>query len=72
MLLRAGCEVEHCGLHAIRHTFGSMLLKQRVDLKTISVLLGHKDIQTTANIYLDVSDELAVNSVELLNKINND
>ena len=72
MLLRAGCEVEHCGLHAIRHTFGSMLLKQRVDLKTISVLLGHKDIQTTANIYLDVSDELAVNSVELLNKINDD
>ena len=32
----------------------------------------NKDIQTTANIYLDVSDELAVNSVELLNKINND
>ena len=70
MLIRAGCKVEDCGLHAIRHSFGSMLLSQHVDLKTISVLLGHKDIQTTANIYLDVSDDLAVNSVELLNKIN--
>lgn len=70
MLTRAGCEVEDCGLHAIRHSFGSMLLSQHVDLKTISVLLGHKDIQTTANIYLDVSDDLAVNSVELLNKMN--
>lgn len=70
MLIRAGCEVEDCGLHAIRHSFGSMLLSQHVDLKTISVLMGHKDIQTTANIYLDVSDDLAVNSVELLNKIN--
>lgn len=70
MLIRAGCKVEDCGLHAIRHSFGSMLLSQHVDLKTISVLLGHKDIQTTANIYLDVSDDLAINSVELLNKIN--
>ena len=70
MLTRAGCKVEDCGLHAIRHSFGSMLLSQHVDLKTISVLLGHKDIQTTANIYLDVSDDLAINSVELLNKIN--
>lgn len=70
MLKRAGCSVTHCGLHAIRHTFGSLLLSQGVDLKTISTLLGHKDIQTTANIYLDVSEQLAINSVDLLNKIN--
>jgi integrase len=70
MLIRAGCSVKHCGLHAIRHTFGSLLLTQGVDLKTISVLLGHKDIQTTANIYLDVSDQHSIDSVALLNKMN--
>lgn len=71
MLARSGCSVDKCGLHALRHTFGSMLLEKGVDLKTISELLGHKDISTTSNIYLDVSRKLAVDSVNLLNKINN-
>ena len=71
MLIRSGCSVDKCGLHALRHTFGSMLLEKGVDLKTISELLGHKDISTTSNIYLDVSRKLAVDSVNLLNKINN-
>ncbi len=70
MLARSGCSVDKCGLHALRHTFGSMLLEKGVDLKTISELLGHKDISTTSNIYLDVSRKLAVDSVNLLNKIN--
>lgn len=72
MLVRSGCSVKKCGLHALRHTFGSMLLEKGVDLKTISELLGHKDISTTSNIYLGVSMKLAVNSVNVLNKINSD
>jgi len=70
MLLRSECTVENCGLHSLRHSFGSMLLEKGVDLKTISELLGHKDISTTANIYLDVTKSLAVNSIQLLNKLN--
>lgn len=70
MLLRSECNVEKCGLHSLRHSFGSMLLEKGVDLKTISELLGHKDISTTANIYLDVTKNLATNSIQLLNKIN--
>lgn len=71
MLFRSGCSVEKCGLHALRHTFGSLLLEKGVDLKTISYLLGHSDITVTANIYLHVSREKAVNSIEVLNKVNN-
>ena len=70
MLFRAGCETEKCGLHALRHTFGSLLLEKGVDLKTISYLLGHSDITVTANIYLHVTREQAVNSIEVLNKVN--
>lgn len=71
MLFRAGCEVEKCGLHALRHTFGSLLLEKGVDLKTISYLLGHSDITVTANIYLHITREKAINSIEVLNKVNN-
>lgn len=70
MLFRAGCETEKCGLHALRHTFGSLLLEKGVDLKTISYLLGHSDITVTANIYLHVTRKQAVNSIEVLNKVN--
>ena len=70
MLFRAGCETEKCGLHALRHTFGSLLLEKGVDLKTISYLLGHSDITVTANIYLHITREKAVNSIEVLNKVN--
>ena len=70
MLFRAGCETEKCGLHALRHTFGSLLLEKGVDLKTISYLLGHSDITVTANIYLHITREKAINSVEVLNKVN--
>ena len=70
MLFRAGCETEKCGLHALRHTFGSLLLEKGVDLKTISYLLGHSDITVTANIYLHITRERAINSIEVLNKVN--
>lgn len=70
MLFRAGCETEKCGLHALRHTFGSLLLEKGIDLKTISYLLGHSDITVTANIYLHITRERAINSIEVLNKVN--
>ena len=71
MLFRDGCETEKCGLHALGHTFGSLLLEKGVDLKTISYLLGHSDITVTANIYLHITREKAINSIEVLNKVNN-
>ena len=39
------------GLHCLRHTFASNLLHNNADIKTVSLLLGHKDIQTTLNFY---------------------
>ena len=70
MLLRSGGKVEKCGLHALRHSYGSYLLSKKVDLKTISVLLGHSDFRLTAQIYLDVTNQQLVDAVEVLNKMN--
>jgi integrase len=42
---RAG--IEECTIHTLRHTVGSHLVMNGVDLATVKELLGHRDIQTT-------------------------
>lgn len=57
-------------IHALRHTFGSLLYDQGVDLKTISLLLGHSSIKTTESIYVDVTKQKLQNAVDVLNILN--
>lgn len=53
---RSGIDKEP-SLHDLRHTYASELIRSGVDMKTVSVVLGHKDIATTMNIYVHKSDD---------------
>jgi integrase len=42
-------------IHSLRHSHGSWLLAEGVDLMTVSRRLGHESIQTTINVYGHIS-----------------
>jgi len=43
--------------HHLRHTFCTRLCENETNLKVIQTVMGHKDIQTTMDIYADCTEE---------------
>lgn len=47
----------HFSCHTLRHTFTTRLIESGMNPKIVQNVLGHSDIQTTLNIYADVTDQ---------------
>ena len=43
--------------HHLRHTFCTRLCEKETNLKVIQSVMGHKDIQTTMDIYAEATEE---------------
>ena len=46
------------GVHKLRHTFASLLFSMKVDVKTISKLLGHASVGITLQTYIHISEQV--------------
>jgi len=55
--------------HITRHTFCSRLCENETNVKVIQQVMGHKDIQTTLDIYAEVSE---AKRQEVFKKLNNE
>ncbi len=64
----AGIE-KQISMHSLRHAFATHLLEQKVDIRLIQVLLGHKKLETTA-LYAQVATDILREVVSPLEKLN--
>ena len=62
-------DIPYLKFHGLRHTFCTLLAKQGVPLKTASMLMGHSDINTTAQIYIHDDEEQKQKAINDLNSI---
>ncbi len=60
--------IRHLKLHGLRHTSATMLLASGCDIKTVSVRLGHADIETT-NIYVHALESTDRRAADTFDKI---
>ena len=65
VMYTAGAKKEHrepvllpnFSAHSLRHTFCTRLCERETNLKVIQSIMGHKDIQTTMDIYAEATEE---------------
>ena len=68
--IQKNARIEPIGtLHSLRHTFASRLLAVGEDVKVVSKLLGHADINITYNTYIHIIEEQQVKAVEKIDLI---
>lgn len=54
--------------HILRHTYATRLCESGINIKVIQDLMGHRDIETTMNIYVDVTNDLKKREMEEFEK----
>lgn len=67
VLKKAG--IENANFHALRHTFATRCVELGFDIKSLSEVLGHANVNITLNKYVHPSMELKRNNMEKLSQL---
>ena len=59
--------IEHANYHALRHTFATRCVELGFEIKSLSEILGHSNVNITLNRYVHSSIELKKQNMEKLN-----
>ena len=60
--------IPHFSCHVLRHTFCSRLCESDMNVKVIQEIMGHKNVETTLDIYTEVNFNKKQESLEELEK----
>lgn len=52
------------GLHTLRHTFASFMIRKGIDIKIISEMLGHSSVSFTYNTYVHLIEEEKAKAIQ--------
>ena len=63
------CEIEDANFHTLRHTFATRCVELGFDLKSLSEILGHANVNITLNRYVHPSMELKQQNMNLLSDL---
>ena len=56
-------------VHGLRHTFATRALESGMNVKTLSMILGHANSAFTMDVYCHPSDDLKFAEMELLENL---
>lgn len=64
ILKRAG--IEQCGIHALRHSFVSLMINNGIPITMVSQMVGHTNIGITMKIYTHLLEETQLESMAII------
>lgn len=61
--------IRRLNFHALRHTFATRCVESGFDVKSLSEILGHANVNVTLNRYVHPSDEIKLRNMEKLGEL---
>lgn len=65
----AELNIPYKGMHALRHSWATRALEKKVEVHTVSKMLGHKSVATTMDIYQSVFTEQKIKAAQIMNDV---
>lgn len=62
-------DIKHANFHALRHTFATRAIENGVNVKTLSDILGHSQVQITMDLYCHTSLDLMRDSMDKMSDL---